>query len=103
GSFPDNGHAPALQDRTVSTEQPDGKVEGNSRPVRRCDLQRGTAAGRCGQRGDRAEEIGATDTIGWTIKGPGKDEGGVRGGVVDVDLQLGNEVALARAGRGNDD
>jgi hypothetical protein len=45
GSFPDNGHAPALQDCTVSAEQPDGKVEGNSRPVHRCCLPRGSAAG----------------------------------------------------------
>src|SRR5215469_8371614 len=54
------------------------------------------------ERRDR-NEIGArTDTIS-RIDGPRNGEGGVRGSIVDVDLDLGNEIALPLTCRGNDD
>src|SRR6266581_4268228 len=104
-SLPENGHAPALQHRSIRADHPEEEVEGHSRPTAATaalELHCARTASRRGQRRDR-NEIGArTDAVG-RVDGPGNSEGGVRGGIVDVDLDLGIEIALPLTCWGNDD
>src|SRR4029077_6146351 len=90
-SLADDGHAPALQHGSVRAEHPEEEVEGNSRPAAPTatfELHCASPASRCGQRRDRNEIRARADTIG-RINGPGDGEGGVRGGIVDADLDPG--------------
>jgi hypothetical protein len=97
-----NDHERALQNGAITAEHPEEQVEIQKR-ARSFELHRASTASRRGQRRDRPEIGAGADAIGRRVDGPGDREGGVWGGNVDVDLDLGDKGVNVGAGRGDDD
>jgi hypothetical protein len=101
-SLPNNDHARTFENGAIVADHSEEQVE-IQKGASSFERHGASTASRCAQRCDRTEVSACADAIGRGLGCPGNGEGGVWGGIVDVDLDLGNEVGDTDAGRGDDD